>query len=76
MPHVCIEVEVAVFISTLIEMTSIEEIGGKEILPKCKGTCKPYAGAVSERNRTVTFTQRVELSFRKLRINLAITVFM
>jgi len=26
MPHVCIEVEVAVFISMLIEMTSIEEI--------------------------------------------------
>jgi len=54
MPHVCIEVEVAVFISTLMEMTSIEDVSWKEILPKCEGTWKPHAGAVSERNRTVT----------------------
>jgi len=65
MPHVSIEVEVAVFMSMLMEMTSIGEISWKEILPKCEGTWKPHAGAVSERNRTVTFEQRVVLSFRK-----------
>lgn len=60
-----IEVEVAIFKSTLMEMASIDEVSGKEILPKFEGTCNLHAGAAFERSRTVTFVLDDVLSYQR-----------